>query len=48
MLTTNVLLTPDISNIDNYPIVFKNIVLTLYGEHWCLGRFAIVEINYVL
>ena len=30
MLTTNVLLTSDISNIDNYPIVFKNIVWVYY------------------
>ena len=30
MLTTNVLLTSDISNIDNYPIVFKNIVWENY------------------
>ena len=30
MLTTNVLLTPDISNLDNYPIVFKNLVWVYY------------------
>ena len=30
MLTTNVLLTSDISNIDNYPIIFKTIAWVYY------------------